>query len=201
MDLESAVTTTGVLLLLGERFAKKVADAIEAKRRASGDSLHRAFETTAGVVQELHQLYAYLREQPNFHSLRLLSAHNSGEDLAKTMLWKSSILTTMPTAHDEAEQWQEQPLDHEYFNHILRPVVEQGSKITRTDELSPHSALGAIYRKHEIRQCFSFLIKKTNNEIVYAVIAFRSDCRIPPHQVNAIRVCQTESKKRFPHQH
>jgi hypothetical protein len=198
MDLETKLTSAGVLLLIAERCVKTAYGIVVERRRASGASLKRAFETTTGVIQELHQLYFQLRNAENFHSLRLLSAHNSGEDLAKTMLWKSSILTTMPTAHEEAEQWQEQPLDHEYLNVVLRPLVEQGSKATRTIELSPNGALGAIYRKQGIAQSFGFLIKKTDVEIVYAVIAFRVDQPLSPDQIDAIRVCQNESRKRFP---
>jgi hypothetical protein len=198
MDFETKLTSAGVLLLILERCAKTAYGIIVERRRASGASLHRAFETTTGVIQELHQLYFKLKEMQNFHSLRLLSAHNSGEDLAKTMLWKSSILTTMPTAHEEAEQWQEQPLDHEYLHCILRPLVEQGCKSTRTVELSPNGALGAIYRKQGIAQSFGFLIKKTDCEIVYAVVAFRSDTLLDAEEIDAIRICQNESRKRFP---
>lgn len=197
MDLETKLTSAGVLLLIAERCIKTVYGIVVERRRASGASLKRAFETTTAVIQELHQLYFCLREHDNFHSLRLLSAHNSGEDLAKTMLWKSSILTTMPTAHEEAEQWQEQPLDHEYLNVVLRPLVEQGIKATRTIELSPNGALGAIYRKQGIAQSYGFLIKKTDSEIVYAVVAFRMDVAIDPNHIDAMRICQNESRKRF----
>jgi hypothetical protein len=197
MDFETKLTSAGVLLLIAERCIKTAYGIIVERRRASGASLKRAFETTTAVIQELHQLYFQLRESDNFHSLRLLSAHNSGEDLAKTMLWKSSILTTMPTAHEEAEQWQEQPLDHEYLNVVLRPLVEQGIKATRTIELSPNGALGAIYRKQGIAQSYGFLIKKTDSEIVYAVVAFRMDVLIDPSHIDAMRICQNESRKRF----
>ncbi len=198
MDLETNLTAAGVLLLIGERCAKTLAELIAARRRATGASLHQAFDTASGVIQELHQLYFTIKEEDSFHSIRLLSAHNSGEDLSKTMLWKSSILTTMPTAHEEAEQWQEQPLDHEYFNMVLRPLVEQGRKATRTLELDPNSALGAIYRKQSIAQSIGFLIKKTDSEIVYAVVAFRHDGALSSATVDAIRVCQNECRKRFP---
>jgi hypothetical protein len=198
MDIETNLTAAGVLILIGERCCKTLAELIAARRRATGASLHHAFDTASGVIQELHQLYFVLRENEAFHSIRLLSAHNSGEDLAKTMLWKSSILTTMPTAHEEAEQWQEQPLDHEYLTMVLRPLVEQGCKNTRTNELNPQSALGAIYRKQGIAQSYGFLIKKTDCEIVYAVVAFRNDSSLDPSQVDAIRICQNESRKRFP---
>lgn len=197
MDVEANLTAAGVLLLIAERTAKTVYGFVIERRRANGASLRRAFETTGSVIQELHQLYMNLKECKTFHSIRLLSAHNSGEDLAKTMLWKSSILTTMPTAHQEAEQWQEQPLDHEYLTGVLRPLVEQGMKCTRTIELSPSGALGAIYRKQGIAQSMGFLIKKTDSEIVYAVVAFRVDCMIAPEQYDAIRVCQNECRKRF----
>lgn len=197
MDFETKLTSAGILLLIAERAVKTAYGIILERRRASGASLKRAFETTTGVIQELHLLYSFLKESENFHSLRLLSAHNSGEDLAKTMPWKSSILTTMPTAHEEAEQWQEQPLDHEYLHVVLRPLVEQGSKATRTIELSPYGALGAIYRKQGIAQSFGFLIKKTDVEIVYAVVAFKADQALASDQVDAIRICQNESRKRF----
>lgn len=197
MDIESTVTTAGVILLLAEKLVKSTAEYVMAKRRQQGASLHRAFEVTGGVIQDLYKLYADIRKDDNFHSIRLLSAHNSGDDLVKTMLWKSSILTTMPTANDEIMQWQEQPLDHEYLNNVLRPLVENGTKMTRAAELNPTGALGAIYLRLGISQSFGFLVRKTDSEIVYVVVAFTGDGPITARQLDLIRVCHTETNKRF----
>lgn len=197
MDVESTVAAAGVVMLLAERIIKSTAEAITTRRRQSGASLHRAFEVTGGVIQDLHELYLELKRDDNFHSVRLLSAHDSGDDLVKTMLWKSSILTTMPQCNDEVMQWQEQPLDHEYLTNILRPIVENGTKTTRATDLSPTGALGAIYLRLGITQSISFLVRKTDSEIVYAVIAFSGEHSVTPRQLDLIRVCHNETNKRF----
>ncbi|MGV3485949.1 MAG: hypothetical protein ACO1RT_16150 [Planctomycetaceae bacterium] len=197
MDIEKTLANLGIIAIVADRALTLIGMAIAKRRGSRGANLGRAFETTTAVTQDLYKLYEQLQQSDNFHSLRLLIAHNSGTDLSKTLLWKSSILASYPADHVEAGAWQEQPLDMEYLKHVLRPVADQEIKVTRVDELAPDGALGAIYRKHGVVLSVSFLIKRTNSEIVYASASFRTET-ITPADRDAIRICSNEARRRFP---
>jgi hypothetical protein len=195
--MDETLTAIGVILLLLERAFKTLVGVVHEWRNERGSDLYRAFESTSGVIQQLYLLYSSLAKTEGFLSLRLLSAHNTGNELNKTMLWKSTVLATMPSSHETAEQWTEQPLDHEYLNLVLRPVVEGGSKHLRTTDLHPEGALGAMYLRQSVTQSYNFLIKKTNTEIVYATVTFTLQASLKPEQLDAIRICRTGIARHF----
>lgn len=177
---EGTVAAVGIVLMIIERIVRAIFDSVVQYRRRHGANLKFAFESTGGVIQSLYELYTELKKDESktggngFHSIRMLSAHNSGSDLNKTMLWKSTVLATWPSSYKLMDEWQEQPLDHEYLQKVLRPVVEGGHKYTRTHDLQPNGPLGANYARQGIVHAFTFLIKKTDAEIVYAAVTFTS---------------------------
>lgn len=194
MELEETVTVVTVVLLAAERCIDKAGKVIAERRRQRGESLSKAFGMTGGVLNELHNCYEALAKTPGFHSLRFLSAHNSGSDMSTTMLWKSTVLATYPSQHELIDQWQEQPLDHEYLQCVLRPiVVESGVRLIRSSELSASGPLGAIYARQGITQSYVFLIHKTDYEIVYASAAFTSVGDLTAEQLDTLRVCRSRA--------
>jgi hypothetical protein len=187
MDIEQAFTAGGVILLVIDRITRTVLDRIVQYRRSSGANLRYAFERTGGVIEELSKLHQVLSSNADggFHSLRLLSAHNSGNDLNKTLNWKSTVLTVFPVASGPGDSWHAHPLDMEYLQKVLRPVVEHGHKYTRIHDLEAHGPLGSMYAKRGITFTVKFLVEKTDAEIIYAAVAFNS-VDLTPSQSNEI---------------
>lgn len=193
LELSSAtLTEVGVVLVLAERVLDRVVSLWKARRHATGGGLNQAFRTTGGVIDSLFQLYLKLQGTAGFHSLRLVSAHNSGADLADTILWKGTILATFPHAEACKFYWNEQPLDPEYIAKILRPIVTESRRVVRASELSPTGPLGVIYERFGISQSVVFLIKKSDSEIVFATVAFTGDDSLSAEQLDAIRVCESQ---------
>jgi len=197
LTLEGIVTAGTVVLLLVDRIATKTYKIVAERRRAAGSNLHRAFTNTGGVMQELYELYRVLEETEGFHSLRMLSAHNSGHDLSVTMLWKGTCLATFPHDVDIDVRWDEQPLDPEYIQKILRAVAEDGRKLAYTDELQANGPLGALCRRKGIGKSMMFLIKKNDAEIVFASVAFSTDTPLLAEQADAIRSCEAGIQQRL----
>jgi hypothetical protein len=199
MDIEKTITVFTVILLAVERVFDKSRSLLAERRRLHGGNLGKAFSITGGVLNELYALYESIRETEGFHSLRFLSAHNSGADMSTTMLWKSTVLATYPSNTDINDQWQDLPLDHEYLQCVLRPVVEGGAKSVYTQDLAATGPLGAVYNRQGIAQSYVFLINKTDNEIVYASVAFQTAGPLTSDQLNAIRICRANTAKAVAH--
>lgn len=197
MAVEISVEGIAVAGLLVDRVVGKVYTLVMERRRAAGSNLSRAFTSTGGVMTELYALYACLAGTEGFHSLRMLSAHNSGHDLSETMLWKGTCLATYPHDIDADVRWDEQPLDPEYLQLILRPICENGRKLAYTTELSANSPLGALHRRKAIGKSLFFLIQKNNAEIVFASVSFSTDTPILPEQFDAIRECEAGIHQRL----
>lgn len=186
-----------VILLVVERVGTKIYNAVLRRRRAYGSNLHLAFTNTGGVMTELYNLYGKLKGTEGFHSLRMLSAHNSGHDLSETMLWKGTCLATYPHDADADVRWDEQPLDPEYIQLVLRPVSEDRRKLVYTSELSHSGPLGALHRRKEVGKSFFFLVKKNDAEIVFASVSFKTDSPLLPEQHDAIRECEAGIYRRL----
>lgn len=172
-----------------ERIFSRVATAYAARKRAKGGGLEKAYRQTGIVMDSLFQLYTELSGTPGFHSLRMISVHNSGADLSSTMLWKGTVLATYPHDADAKGRWDEHPLDPEYQMKVLRPVSEQGWRSLRRSELTPDGSLGVQYARLGIEHSLIFLVNKSDPEIVFASVSFNSS-DMTPDQLDAIRSCE-----------
>jgi hypothetical protein len=194
MDTERTLTAIGIVLLITERVATVAKSAWEARRRANGSDLSRAFRNTGCVIDSFYNLYSELKPSENFHSLRLLSAHNTGAELTETMLWKGTVLATFPHDMAKKSEWNEQPLDPEYMSKILRPVVMEGKRLIRSTDLDDDGAIGALYAKLGVQQSLAFLVQKSNTEIVYGSVAFSDQMDLTAAQRDAIRICMARCR-------
>lgn len=197
MDLEGTLTALGVILLIAERVFNSAKRLYDARRRANGSDLERAFRNTGCVIDSFYTAYTELRETQGFHSLRLLSAHNSGSELSETMLWKGTVLATFPHEMARDVEWNEQPLDPEYLTKVLRPVVMEGKRILRIADLENDGAIGSLYQKLGVCQSLAFLVSKSNTEIIYGSIAFSTSEDLTPKQRDIIRVCMARCKDKL----
>ena len=188
VDIELVLLAAIALREIGSGIFTFVAN----RRRAAGRGLDKAFRNVGGAIESLHRLYRELQGTEGFHSIRLISSHNSGAELSTPMNWKGTVVSTMPHDDKHAYRWNEQPLDPEYLTRVLRPVVAEGRKCVRLNELNPDGSLGSAYRRLGIKQSLIFLVSKTNHEIVYASVSFTIAGETTPEQNDAIRVCESE---------
>lgn len=180
-----------LLLLAAERVFDRTCAYLEARGRAKGTGLERAYRQTALVTDSLYQLYREIGESDGFHSIRMLSVHNSGAVLSTTMLWKGTVLATYPHDADGKYRWDEKPLDSEYLSQVLEPVSQRGRRCVRRSELIPDGQLGAQYARLGIEQSLLFLISKSDSEIVFGSVSF-SVSNMTPEQSDAIHTCEAQ---------
>lgn len=189
------MTVTAEMVMIAIVIGKQVYDDTRkwwiARKRSSGRGLERAYRQTAMVTDSLYQLYHEIGKTEGFHSIRMLSVHNSGAVLTATMLWKGTVLATFPHDADGRHRWDEKPLDSEYITKVLDPVSRGDRRCLRRSELIPDGPLGTQYRGLGIEQSLLFLITKNDSEIVFGSVSFDTH-EITNEQFEAIYACESQ---------